>query len=527
MPYKKCISLFFCLLLTSHAFLAEQAIDLPSLLPLPVPLEEPLHDISYYLAKGLQDGIAGGVAGGLKEGIPATINAGAEAFKNQFATTGDGHQAVSNIFKSLKHQFEADGEGRYALRTFLNSVGDEFADNSVGRRMALNTADTTSAYIKKVGTTTGSVITNIVIKNSLITVLSALGIATVWYGSKVLWHYIERQLQKPKIIITSSRKNFFQRIKALFSGRNKKEVHPPMIFERSLHDRLQSLIITTKNIHTKIKQGKKNIKFRNILLYGPPGTGKTLFAQQLAEQSGMEFALTSGASFSKKGALEAMDDLFAWANKSNGLILFIDEAESLMPNRADLNPDSDSYRVFTSFLNYTGTRSNKYMIVMATNRLDIIDDAMHRRIDDLIEFSLPEYAERVSVLRAYRDLIIFDSAQNSNEFICSAQDILTDAQIEHIAMHTQGFSNGDLEGIINIIKTDADSTADGLITKELTDKAVDQMIQKHNTFNKKEEIITIELEKVVTMQDWLAQTKKLIEQFFDWLLSSARKFFFR
>jgi DNA polymerase III delta prime subunit len=480
-----------------------------------------LQEVSSNLSRGLSSSIADGLSQGLQEGAPAVVNATTEALKNQFETTGDGHKAISNIFRSVGDQFDQAGEGRYALRRFLGSVGDEFAEGSVGRRMALNTAETTSLYIRNVGGTLGSVITSVAAKNALITIGGALGVATMWFGSKVLWNYIERQLQKPQIILETSYKNVFQRayegLSWLFSDAPRVE-KTPMVFGQDLQNRLEGIIKTTKNIHESIKKGKKNVKYRNLLLYGPPGTGKTLFAKKLAHEAGMEFAMASGASFTKKGALEAMDELFAWAHKSNGLLLFIDEAEALMPNRQGLNPDSDSYRVFTNFLNYTGTRSNKFMIVLATNRLNIIDEAMHRRIDDLIELPLPGYSERVGVLLLYRETILCDEKQNGIEFVRRAREVVTDAKIEQIAAQTEGLSNGDLEGIINMIKTDADAINDGLITAYIVDTATERMLAKFQLFNKNAQSSP----KDPDLKELIRNEKSLILNFLSWMLRTPK-----
>ncbi|MBI2774899.1 AAA family ATPase [Candidatus Dependentiae bacterium] len=427
-------------------------------------LAEPLDRVSQAVGKG----ISTGVADGLEKGLPGGINATAAALKEQFADGGNGRGAMQNFWGASADQFDVNGEGR---------------------RAAINSAESSSLFLRNVGGTLNSVITRIGSNSALISVGAALGVATAWYGSRVLWSYIERQMNKPRIIIKSSRQNIIERAKnTLYTtfGKTEAIVRPPMIFEMELQARLEGLIETTKIIHKKIKEGKKNIKYRNLLLYGPPGTGKTLFAQQLAERSGMEFAMASGSSFAKKGALEAMDELFAWANKSKGLILFIDEAESLMPNRDGLDPDSDAYRVFTNFLNYTGTRSDKFMIVLATNRLHVIDEAMHRRIDDLIELPLPSQVERAAVLRAYCETILYDAKQNGEQFVAAARAFLTDHKIDQMAQRTKGLSNGDLEGVINMIKTDADSSEDGLITEYMIDIAVNRMMQKQANFLKTE-----------------------------------------
>ena len=66
------------------------------------------------------------------------------------------------------------------------------------------------------------------------------------------------------------------------------------------------------------------------MFYGPPGTGKTLVAKQLARHSGLDYAIMSGGDVAPLGetAVEELHKLFKWAEaSSNGLVLFIDEAE--------------------------------------------------------------------------------------------------------------------------------------------------------------------------------------------------------
>lgn len=423
-------------------------------------------------------GLAKGVAEGIEKGVPRAIEATSVAMRNQFAQDGNGYKTISNIFSSFGDQFKKSGSGSGAINQFWTAISNSFADDGPARSAATNAGVTAGAFVDKLGRSLSALF----LRNALIAVGTSLGIATASYGSKVLWSYIDREMRKPKIIIKSSHKGIFARVKNLVWASVHSIQVQPMIFESSLQQKLDGIIQTTRVINQKIKAGATNVKYRNLLLYGQPGTGKTLFAQQLAEQSGMEFAMASGASFAKKGALEAMDELFAWAENSKGLLLFIDEAESLMPDRDNLNPDSDSYRVLTNFLNYTGTRSNKFMIVLATNKLPIIDEAIHRRIDDLVELPLPALEQRVAVLKAYRDLILKDAKQNSGPFIEQVDLLLSDEKIMQIAQQLDGFSNGDLEGLINIIKTESDALVDGLLSEDLIDRAVHSLIEKKNAF---------------------------------------------
>jgi ATPase family AAA domain-containing protein 3A/B len=310
------------------------------------------------------------------------------------------------------------------------------------------------------------------------------------HGIDFAYTMIKQALTTPKLIIASSKKSMYQRLLSLF---RQEAPETPMIFDPILEARLNKIAKVTSTIHAKIKQGKSNIKYRNLMLYGPPGTGKTMFATELAKRSGLEYAFMSGSSFSKfkeGGAIEALDELFSWANKSNGLLIFIDEAESFLSKRENMDPQSKAYQVLNNFLNYTGTSSNKFMLVFATNHKDSLDSAMYRRINDLVEMPLPGLSERVRVLTLYKNKILMDVKQNGQLFVNSVATVLNQKAIWTIANKTKGLSNGDLEAIINSIKTDADIMEPSVVTTDLVDTVVQQAIDKHVAFTVGSQLVT-------------------------------------
>ena len=75
----------------------------------------------------------------------------------------------------------------------------------------------------------------------------------------------------------------------------------------------------------------------------------------------MDFALMSGPSFDQFTSSEAIIEikkLFKWANsRPRGAILFIDEADTFLEDRATLSPER--VRVLNEFINETGTESKK------------------------------------------------------------------------------------------------------------------------------------------------------------------------
>merc|ERR1719272_857271 len=147
--------------------------------------------------------------------------------------------------------------------------------------------------------------------------------------------------------------------------------------------------------------------YRHLMLYGPPGTGKTLFARTLSRQSGLDYAIMSGGDVGPLGkdAVHELNKLFDWANSSKkGLILFIDEADAFlrMGRGSDAGSMSEDARnSLSAFLHHTGTESDKFVVVLATNVQEILDRAVLDRVDESFEFPLPGLEERQRMLTMF------------------------------------------------------------------------------------------------------------------------------
>ncbi len=89
--------------------------------------------------------------------------------------------------------------------------------------------------------------------------------------------------------------------------------------------------------------------------------------------------------------MSEMHKLFEWAkNTPRGLLLFIDEAEAFLGTRDREGGVSENLRnVLSALLYQTGTQSDHYMLVLATNRPEDLDRAITDRIDEALHFDLP------------------------------------------------------------------------------------------------------------------------------------------
>jgi 26S proteasome regulatory subunit T6 len=149
---------------------------------------------------------------------------------------------------------------------------------------------------------------------------------------------------------------------------------------------------------------------KGVILYGPPGTGKTLLARAVAHHTECKFIRVSGSELVQKYIGEGsrmVRELFVMAREHAPSIIFMDEIDSIGSSRVEGNSggDSEVQRTMLELLNQLdGFESSKNIkIIMATNRLDILDPALLRpgRIDRKIEFPPPTVEARTDILRIH------------------------------------------------------------------------------------------------------------------------------
>jgi len=148
---------------------------------------------------------------------------------------------------------------------------------------------------------------------------------------------------------------------------------------------------------------------KGVLLYGPPGTGKTLLARAVAHHTDCTFIRVSGSELVQKYIGEGsrmVRELFVMAREHAPSIIFMDEIDSIGSQRLDgEHGDSEVQRTMLELLNqldgFESTQNIK--VIMCTNRIDILDDALLRpgRIDRKIEFPNPNEEARTEILKIH------------------------------------------------------------------------------------------------------------------------------
>lgn len=135
------------------------------------------------------------------------------------------------------------------------------------------------------------------------------------------------------------------------------------------------------------------------LFSGPSGTGKTLATEVLAGELGLDvFKVDLSTVVSKYiGETEKnLEEMFDAAAAGN-LLLFFDEADSLIGKRSEVKEARDRYANIE--VSYLLQRLESYdgLVVMATNFEKNIDDAFLRRIHVRIAFAIPGVEERLAL----------------------------------------------------------------------------------------------------------------------------------
>ena len=169
--------------------------------------------------------------------------------------------------------------------------------------------------------------------------------------------------------------------------------------------RLSDMILTSdlefrlKRVLTEQRQGKRLREHnltprRKLLLVGPPGSGKTMTAEALAGELKLPLFTTLYDSLMGKYMGETASRLkviFEAMTITKG-VYFFDEFDAIGTQRHNSNDVGEIRRILNSFLMFLEQEQGDSLILAATNHPQLLDKALFRRFDDVIEYQLPDVA---------------------------------------------------------------------------------------------------------------------------------------
>ena len=180
---------------------------------------------------------------------------------------------------------------------------------------------------------------------------------------------------------------------------------------------------------------------KGILLYGPPGTGKTLIAKALAKMTESNFISIKGPELLSKWVGESekgIREIFRKARQVAPCIIFLDEIDALVPRRSSGNSGSHvTENVVSQILTEIDglEELHNVLIIGATNRLDIVDEALLRpgRFDRVIEVRNPDAKGR----------------QHIFEIHTKKKPLASDVNIIKLVELTNNFSGAEIAAVAN------------------------------------------------------------------------------
>ncbi|MFB5606629.1 MAG: CDC48 family AAA ATPase [Candidatus Nitrosomaritimum yanchengensis] len=179
---------------------------------------------------------------------------------------------------------------------------------------------------------------------------------------------------------------------------------------------------------------------KGILLHGPPGTGKTLIAKALAKMTESNFISIKGPELLSKWVGESekgVREIFRKARQAAPCIIFLDEVDALVPRRGGGSESHVTENVVSQILTEIDglEELHNVLIIGATNRIDIVDEALLRpgRFDRIIEVPNPDNKGREQIFNIHT----------------KKKPLAEDVSITKLVELTEGFSGAEIAAVAN------------------------------------------------------------------------------
>lgn len=169
----------------------------------------------------------------------------------------------------------------------------------------------------------------------------------------------------------------------------------------------------------------------SLLLVGPPGCGKSASAEAIAGQLGIPIArvqlATIVSSFLGETARN-LEQVFSFLDVGSWVLLF-DEFDMLGRERSDRADHGELRRVVAAMLQVVDDHRGDSLFVATSNHAMLLDSAVWRRFDEVVELPPPDEKARAEILEI------------------NLRSVRSDVDTQAAARLTEGFSAAEVEAV--------------------------------------------------------------------------------
>ncbi|MBY8918861.1 ATP-binding protein (plasmid) [Nitratireductor rhodophyticola] len=173
-----------------------------------------------------------------------------------------------------------------------------------------------------------------------------------------------------------------------------------MALTDELELRLKRVLTEQRQQHKLVERGLQ--PRRKLLLVGPPGSGKTMTAGALAGELHLPLFTVVFDTLITRFMGETASKLriiFDAMTETRG-VYFFDEFDAIGSRRSERNDVGEIRRVLNSFLQFLEKDDSDSLIIAATNHVELLDPALFRRFDDVIQYGLPDEGVTLKILQS-------------------------------------------------------------------------------------------------------------------------------
>lgn len=203
---------------------------------------------------------------------------------------------------------------------------------------------------------------------------------------------------------------------------------PTPVLAKDIEAQVSGLVRERRNVQRLLESGLEPT--RSALFVGPPGVGKTMSARWIASQLNLPLLILDLSAVMSSFLGRTGNNVRAVLDyaKRQSCVLLLDELDAIAKRRDDATEVGELKRLVTVLLQEIDEWPSTGMLIAATNHPELLDPAVWRRFDMLVNFPKPP---REDVAKAIREF--FGSEETvTDEWIDVLSVVMGDASYSDI-----------------------------------------------------------------------------------------------